>query len=423
MHLLQSAFIAVLCSCAWAVLEVEQASMHNLALAPLLLGAENACGAQTRVPTQENIFSVADARIVSIVPSVCNTTSDLANASLLWSWSASFPSEAVFPVPSDPRCLEGEIRYFAPSQPSFSGELSYSYGNSSESLSLSSDEPSPVPLNLSAAKLTEEELSTLLIPLPVSLNASVSVTYQFSKSSYSYFCTEMGEYIGCGCDRHDESGTRTFSTALSHSRNFSVEAGPVELLWLNPPLSSRLEGQGTGKVAFFARRMPANISFSFAGKSLGFAQPYLFSVHEGVCGEKITEREFSPSGSVFLNASEPLFPSQLVEKNASYAPFYAEFPWQAAAGKKEFFIFFEDAFSHSEIFAKNFSVRQPLPPSLPSGSSDAMQQVAATDSNTAAALVAPQKQSSFPDFSVLAIAFALPLAIGATALCRRLEWL
>ena len=34
-----------------------------------------------------------------------------------------------------------------------------------------------------------------------------------------------------------------------------------------------------------------------------------------------------------------------------------------------------------------------------------------------------QQQAAFPDFSIIAVAFAFPLAIGAVALCRRLEWL
>jgi hypothetical protein len=431
------ATIAVLCSSAWAVLEVEQASAHNLALSPSLLGAKNACGSPQRAATEANIFTVADARIVSIIPSVGNTSSDLAGPALLWSWSASFPLEASFPVPSGVHCPAGSIRYFSPSSPSFSGELSYSYGNFSGSWPLSSASPNPVLLNLSEGKLSGESFATPFVPLPISLAGTISLTYQFLKSSYSYSCVEADGYIGCGCEMQSESGARTFSTPVFHSRNFSVEAGPVEMLWLNPPLSSRLEGNGTGKISFFARRMPANISFSFAGTHLGFARPYSFSLHPGNCGELVAERELSLSGSVFLNSSEPIFPSQLVGQNASYVPFYAEFAWQARAGKGEFSTIFEDAFSHAETFSKNFSVRAPLQLSGSAGrpgaiepfsgtaarSSGAMEQVAAGDGMTTAAMVAPEKQSAFPDFAVLAVAFALPLAIGAAALCRRLEWL
>lgn len=407
-----------------------QASAHNLALAPSLLGAKNACAAQERAFTGEDILTVADARLVAIIPSVGNSTSDLAAPALLWSWSASFPQEALFAVPSDPHCPSGSIRYFSPSSPSFSGWLSYSYGNLSAGAPLSSGGPNPVQLNLTGGKLDGEALAAPFAPLPISLSGTILVTYQFLKSYYSYYCTEINGYVGCGCEMQSESGARTFSAPVSHSRNFSVETGPVEMLWLNPPLSSRLEGNGTGKAAFFARRMPASISFSFAGSRLGSVQPYSFSLHKGECGELSAEREFSPSGSVFLNASGAIFPSQLVGQNASYVPFYAEFPWQAKAGRGGFSTIFEDAFSHEEVFAKNFSVRAPQQPQSADGQpgaiepfSGAMGQVAATGDRTTAAMVAPEKEAAFPDFAVLAAAFALPLAIGAAAMCRRLEWL
>lgn len=220
MRLALFATIAVLCSGAWAVLEVEQASAHNLALAQPLLGAKNACSAHERAFNDADIFTVADARIASIIPSTGNTTSNLANPSLLWSWSASFPPEANFPVPSDPHCPPGTIRYFSPSQPSFSGGLSYGYGGFSASVPLSSGGPNPVPLNLSEGTLSGETLAAPLVPLPASLAGTISITYKFLKSSYSYSCVEADGYIGCGCEMQSESGARTFSAPVSHSRNF-----------------------------------------------------------------------------------------------------------------------------------------------------------------------------------------------------------
>jgi len=399
--------------------DVERASLHNLALAPFLLGAQNACNAPVRMPTESDIFSVADARVVSLVPQAGNTTSDLANASVIWSWSASFPAQARFSIREDERCPAGAISYNSPSSPSFSGALAYRYGNSTETAQLSLN---PVRLNLSAEKLTEEDFSAPFANLSVSLSGTVSVTYSFSKSSYSYACKEINGYIGCGCEQKYESGLRTFSKPLEDSRNFSVEAGPVSMLWLNPPLQSRLEGQGEGKVAFFARRLPSGILFSFSGNGIANSFPYSFSTSTGPCGEKIVERAFSPSGSAFFNTSAPIAPFQLVGKNASYFPFYAEFPWHASAGKAEFEIIFEDAFSHSETFVRNFSVRQATQ-LYSAGSSLAMLQQPADDKGTGASFPALQKQGAFPDFAVLAAAFALPLAIGAAALCRRLEWL
>jgi hypothetical protein len=430
MRLVQAAFIILLCSCLSCVPDVETAYSHNLALAPSLIGAKNACHAQERTPSDGDLFVVADARIVSILPQAGNVTSDLSNASILWSYSASFPPQARFSIGQDARCPAGEIRYFSPSPISFSGTLSYHYGNSSETLQLSSLGPNPVPLNLSEGKLTEGDFSNPYASLQVFLDASISVAYQFSKTHYSYGCTGIGGgYIGCGCTLSREMGVRTFQKSISHARNFSVEAGPVFALWLNPPLASRLDGAGEGKVAFFARRMPARISFSFAGMQVGKAQPYSFSMHTGVCGEKIAEREFNmESGDVFLNTSAPLFPFQLVGKNASYIPFYAEFPWAASAGKAEFETVFQDAFSHEQVFLRNFTVRRPAE-FLEYGSarapilSGAMETRSATDDATASAYPPQQQSAAFPDFSVLAVAFSAPLCIGAFAICRHLQWL
>jgi hypothetical protein len=237
----------------------------------------------------------------------------------------------------------------------------------------------------------------------------------------------MGDYAACGCERSFSSGTRTFAREASHSRNFSVEVGPVSFLWLNPPLSSRLAGNGTGKLALFARRLPAGISLAFRGKEIASARPYSFSVRTGECGEQIVERQFSPaqvSPTAFINASEPIFPPQLVVKNASYVPFYLEFPWHAGAGRGNFTIIFEDAFSHRQAFAREFFVREPRPFSPSPGapqSGGAMEARAASGEASAAAYPARAQQGAFPDFSPIAAAFAIPIALLAAALARRLE--
>ena len=439
-------FILVLFAPLFAVAEVETASSQNIALAPSLLGAENACSAPSQLPSADDIFSVADARIVSLIPQVGNATSDLANASILWSWSATFPQEARFSIRDEARCPAGEIRFFSPSSPTLSGALSYSYGNSTETLPLSATSANPIPLNLSATKLTDADFLQPFVSLSLILRADISITYSFSKSSYTYRCSDMEGYTGCGCERNYGNGFRTFKRSLSDARNFSVEVGPDSLLWLNPPLSSRLAGNGDGKAALFARRLPASLSLSFRGKEIANTQPYSFSVRAGPCKEAIVDREFSPPGDaagVFINTSAPIFPSQLVDKNASYVPFYLEFPWQADAGKANFTIVFEDAFSSQQEFSREFSVREPEPfSSLPgaagmSGAIElcpgttaracqgqgAMEKREASDGKTAAAYPTRQQQAAFPDFSIIAVAFAFPLAIGALALSRRLEWL
>ena len=435
--------ISLLCASLFAATEVEQASSYNMALAHSLLAAKNACNAPTRLPSFDDIFFLADARIVSFIPQVGNTTSDLSFASVLWSWSSDFPSAARFSIREDERCPAGEIRYSTPSNPSLSGALSYLYGNSTETLALSSASANPIPLNLSANKLTDADFLQPFAPLSLTLHATISIAYSFSKSSYSYQCVSMDGYTGCGCEENYYQGFRTFQRSFSDARNFSVEVGPNSLLWLNPPLSSRLTGDEDSKVALFARRLPANISLVFKGKEIATVQPYSFSMRTGPCGEAIVDREFSFSPSkaaaagVFMNTSAPIFPSQLVEKNASYFPFYLKFPWRADAGKANFTIIYEDAFSHQQEFSREFSVREPMP-FFPSSSvaggegameksatdgSCAMEKRKASDEATAAAYPARAQPGAFPDFSLVAVAFALPLAIGAAAFVRRLEWL
>jgi hypothetical protein len=415
-------FILVLFAPLFAVGEVERASSQNIALAPSLLGAKNACNASSRLPSEDDIFSAADARIVSLIPQVGNTTSDLSDAAVLWSWSADFPNEARFSIRDDERCPAGEIRYFSPSSPSLSGALSYQYGRSTETFALSSGGANPIMLNLSAGKLTRADFLELFSPSSFIMRANLSITYSFSKSSYAYRCSDTQGYTGCGCERIYDGGFRTFRRSLYDARNFSVEVGPDSLLWLNPPISSRLAGEGNGKVALFARRMPANLSLVFRGKEVASALPYSFSVKTGQCGEAIVERVFSPSATagLFLNASSPIFPSQLVDKNASYAPFYLEFPWHAEPGKGNFTIFFEDAFSNWQEFSREFYVREALPMVSSPGvakSGGAMETRQASDRAASAAYPSRAQQAGFPDFSIIAAAFALPFAI---ALARRI---
>ena len=418
--------ILLLCAQAFAAMEVEQSSSYNLALAPSLLGAPNSCGAPVRAPAEGDIFSVADARIVSLVPQAGNATSDLSNVSALWSWSADFPSVASFSFRDENRCPAGEIRYFAPSRPSLSGRLAYSYGNSTVEIPPSSIGPSPAPLNLSQSKLAAADFSQPFARLSLSLDATISISYSFSKSGYSYQCASQGGYTGCGCVGEYSHGTRAFSREVSHNRDFSVETGPDSLLWLNPPLSSRLSGNESAEVALFARRLPASIAVVSGGTEIASFSPYSFSLRTGECGEEIAEREFSPaqapSAGAFISTSAPISPYQLVEKNASYVPFYFKFPWRASAGKANVTINSEDAFGHHQAFSRGFFVREPAPLSSEDGAAvgGAMVERAASESETSASFPAHAQEGAFPDLSVLAVAFALPIALAAAALCRRM---
>ena len=403
------------CQLAFCVAEVEQASSYNAALAPSLLGAANPCQEQGAATTQDDMLALAGIRIVSAVPQVGNVTSDRAEPKILWSWFATFPQSAAFSSPSADGCPDSVLELYSPSGPFLSdAKLSYHYGSGTEGVPLGPSGPNPVPLDLNESFLGEGDFAQLYANLSLEISGKVSVRYSYTDTDYSQECHESGGESNCACEPHTSLGTREYSMSVSDSRVLLVETGPVQESWLNPPLHKRLAGNGTAKLLVFARRMPANISASAGGRAIGWSSQYAFSDGIGRCGE-MTVAASSQSHQNGLSAhvgNSTLFPSQLVDRNASYVPVYVEFEWNESPGKKTLNISFEDWFSGQQNFTDNFSVREPGAFSAGTGSAG-MEVRDGTDSLSPAAYPAPEKSAALPDYSALAALLALPIALCA----------
>ena len=407
-----------------AVALVQEAAANNTALSQLLLGAENACHSQAKPITEGSVCQVAEIRAVAMVPEVGGITSDRASPRLLWSWSASCQKEARFALASDAGCPEGELEYYNPSKVELeNGMLHYRYGSSEKEIQLSAGGPNPVALELDSSLLGETDLQGVYANLSVRLEASLLVRYSYKRTEYVKHCNMIGNYLACGCMEETAFGMKTFENAVSDSRKFLVETGPDYDSWLNPPLQKRLDGGERGKLLFFAKRMPSNISIYSGHELIGYAEPYAYSAKKGECGEVRVEREFSPHGqNTFLNMSqEAVAPFQLVGQNFSCLPFYLEFAWNATPGNQTIAISYEDAFSSQENFTREFSVRDPaafFPEGNPEGGG-LMETRDGNDSLAPAAYPSETKDGHVPDYAVLAALLALPFALLAGALMKK----
>jgi hypothetical protein len=396
-----------------------EAAGHNTEISGALLG-KNACGFAAKQPTEDDAFSYAGIRAVSLVPQIGNATSDLSSPSLLWSWAADAPESAVFRLPGTTECPGGEMELFNRSSISFSeGSMSYRYGNGTAEAALAATGPNPVPLGLNSSWLDDGDFSQLYAQLTVRLSAKASAEYSFRRRELYKTCEYHENFTVCYCEEKYTSGKRKYGHAISDERNFSVEIGPVQEFWLNPPLQKRLAGDATGKVLFFARRMMGKITASVGGVEIASATPFEFEISNGSCGESIVKSVYSPSGeNAKINRSnQTLFPHQLVEKNASYLPFYLEFSWGEAAGGKQLSLEYEDWFSNKVNFTRNFSVRRPEP--FVSNSTESAFALRVGDDKTSpAAYPSQEKAGVVPDVAPLAALLAIPLALGAIGLLR-----
>ncbi|VVC00744.1 Uncharacterised protein [uncultured archaeon] len=413
--------LALSCTPLFAVEEIDSAAFFNANLAPSLLGAANACGAPGREASMDDPFSVSDARIVALIPQAGNVSSDLSNASLLWSWSASYPQEAVFALSPNGNCRAGEYRVSGPSKAEFMGALRYNYGSEYADVRLQSGGPSPVPLDLDRTHLREDDFT--IAPrafLHANLSGTMSVMYTFSRTDYVYGCHSVEGGEMCGCEARHSSGTRTYEKHLSDSKTFEIETGPVGEFWANPPLQNRLAGSQSGQVVFLARRMPSMITAHSGGTRLGWNSPYSFNATEGSCGEKEVSAVLSPEGDTMdANVSAiPATPFQLTEKNYSCYPVYAEFGWNETQGKKGITLQYEDWFSHRMNFTREFSVRAPEPFNSSAEGGEALVYRQGNDGITPAAYPVAPPPGKLPDFSGLALLAALPFALGAYGLLR-----
>ena len=400
-----------------AVPEAWRASAHNIGISGSLLGS-NMCGFEEREPSEGDAFSSAGIRAVTLVPQIDNITSDLANPQLVWSWTADAPASAVFPLPGTTECPGGELRLFNRSAISFSdAAATYRFGKKETVAALSGTGPNPMQLELNASGLDERDFTGLYANLSIRLSAKASVSYSFSKKYFRRACDYYGNFTVCYCEEKYALGRKSYEKALFDERNFSVEVGPVSEFYLNPPLQTRLDGSGTGKVVFFARRMPAKISAAVDGAEIASAEPYKFEMLNGSCGEMIVKSKYAPSGTnAHINKSNATaMPRQLVQKNASYLPFYLEFNWSESAGKKALSLEYEDWFSHSENFTREFAVRRP--DAFASNASEAAVAIrTGDDKSSPAAYPSPEKTGVLPNAAPLAALLAVPCAIGAYGL-------
>jgi hypothetical protein len=344
------------------VREVDEASAHNLEIARQLLGAQNACGAPSRQASADDPFEVSDLRVVAALPSVGNLTSDCANASLLWSWSASYPSAATFELPAQGGCPSGELEIYLPSRLQLrDASLAYVYCGKERLAGLSGEGPNPVALQLGSGADCSENSSVLQLPLQARISGSVAVSYSYRKSEYGKRCSLIGGYEACGCELETEFGTKQYSKRVGGSSNFSVEAGTVEALWVSPPLQKRLDGRQAAQIAIFTRRMPSLVSVRWNGEKIAENSPYRFNVSAGECGQREVSAEYSPEElGLALNRSESaLNVRQLASINSTFLPFSGQFYWQAEPGAGEASVGFEDWFCARQAFPRNFSARAP----------------------------------------------------------------
>ena len=406
--------VLLFCAAAHPVKEVDDAAAFNTALAPALLDLGNHCGFPVSQPSVDDPYSYAGIKAVSMVPQVDNNTTDRADAKLIWSLGASYATYLHTQNANRGFCDPTEFTLSNPRNAKFIGTLQYSYGSQSQSVPLAVAGPNIVKLNLDSAALRDADFDTLAANLTVGLAGTMSVDYTYTKIEYVYHADDKG-------NQYCEPVTtvidpKTYSKQLSDSRIFSVENGPVEEFWVNPPLEKRLEGDQSGEVIFFARRMPSEINASVNGVLLGENSPYKYIISTGVCGEQEVTSAFLPEGkNMIVNVSNQTYnPFQLVDKNATYLPFYAAFSWNETPGKKAMLLSSEDRFGFVDNFARDFSVRVPAP--FSSGYiTGEMATRKGSDTETPAAYPAPISESSSPPLAAIAIVFALPVAFGAIA--------
>ena len=408
-------FFLAVASLLSAVPQLEEASLHNAALA----NSTPACDWESGPPSSDDIFSVAQVKIVALYPLIGNVTSDASSPKLVWAWQAESPSSASFALPPTQNCPGGRLEVYGLGEPKLlEARLTYRYGNSTRVTNLTSQGPNPVALLLESGKLSQEDFKTLYANLTLELNGTVSQQYRYRKTTYHIACAQMGNFEVCGCETGTEAGIKAYERQVSDQRNFLVETGPVEWLWLNPPLQKRLEGREQARVALFARRMPSNVSVTAGGREIGWVSPYSFEVENGSCGELLVKSKYEPvlSGVLLNMSNETVFPFQLVGNNDSYLPLYLEFGWNESAGRKEVVLEYEDWFSSEQNFSREFFVRRPEPFSSEKGDG-AMALWEGDETRTPAAYPVRQEELYPPDFSPIAVLLALPvlLAIGGIA--------
>ena len=361
--MLKAVVILLLACClACAVQEIDDASLHNMAMAGSLMGAGNPCSMPEREPTQADIFSAAGMKIISAIPQAGNVTTDLGDPKLLWTWFAKVPSSASFTFSTGNGCPDSQIELYNPSGLRLEGgRLAYSYGSMDKEIGLSSTGPNPAPLDLGQSHLRDADFSLAYANLSLEMSGEVGVDYLFRKMDYTMNCQQGPRGSSCNCTMRTSMGTMQYHKPVSDSAMLDVETGPVQEVWLNPPLGTGLDGNGIGKVLLLSRRMPSKISVASDGRVIALDRPYLFSSSQGQCGETDVSASFSPVGAgLFVYRGEgPVFPPQLVDKNASYYPIYAEFDWNGAAGAKAVQIGYEDWFSDTQNFTRDFSAGEP----------------------------------------------------------------
>jgi len=419
----EALLLLLLCPLVFSVQEIRDAAEYNGGLAAGLLGAENPCGAVERQISEEDVFSVVGVRLVTLMPLANNVTSDLSSTEVLWSWFAAYPDRATFTSPSGNGCPASVLEIYNPGKPVLrNAKLAYRYGRAEKEVLLDSNGPNPVALDLNSSYLVEDAYARLYADLKLRVEGEIAVGYAYRKTAYQIVCHTVETGTFCGCEQEITGGSREYAKSVADERNILVEIGPVDEMWLNPPLQKRLSGKQAGKILIFARRMPAKIIVSAEERELGRNEPYGFSTKTDECGEKVVSGEFSPvrQGLAIGMNGTAILPFQLVSKNASYLPFYLEFEWEETAGKKEVRVGYEDWFSHGKNFTREFSVREPDAFSL-RGDEDVDGIRRGSDSLSPAFYPAVETAAAAPDFSPVAALIALPFFGAAYFLFRRLR--
>ncbi|MCX8197195.1 MAG: hypothetical protein N3G80_02675 [Candidatus Micrarchaeota archaeon] len=350
---MREAFFVLLAACL-AHSSLEEVAEHNLGIADDLLGAQNPCGLQPRSPTIDDLSYVSGIRILCAVPQIDNLTTNLVRPKIIWSWFAWYPERIAFKTEGKDGCPDGEIEFFAEEEPRLQeGAFAYRFANRSGKISLSAGGPNPIELEL--ANTTSYEVFE---PLYLQIEGKIERSYSYFHKRYVLECRQQV----CGCVLNTTTGKANFEKFHNDSIVIFVETGPVEWLWITPPLAKMLDVRQNVTAIVFAKRMPAKIEISKDGKTHAQNTVYSFETKKGSCGEmRLFSRLLLEEDGLFVELKNETHASQTVSRSAKYLPIVARFELGEKAGKSRIEAAYYDWFSNKHSFVTEMAIRSPLP--------------------------------------------------------------
>lgn len=309
-------------------------------------------------PSIDDPVKFADARILTVLPSIDNRISDKVNSTVFWVYGIDYENTLAGPNSlSDDRCLGGQSTVTFVSS-AVNPKMMFLYQNNSKEITLiQSDFFQTLPFN------RDELLSEKQERLNITLHGNISLKYSRTDTYQRYTCLAYSDGVctSQGCFPFTEEREVEIIKPFSHSVSYEVENGPITNFLSSPVLSEQWYKNNVFNNVVLSKRKFSKGIFRLNDAPISNISLYVFDIIADDYGVKsiksLESYNASKAEAAFYFANNITIPA--IQNSTGFFPYVYQFnTTYEAVGRNNLSLELQDHFSNSFFIEESIMSRR-----------------------------------------------------------------